>query len=492
MEETPLLYHEKQESAICGVHALNTLLQGPYFTEVDLSQIALELDKNEREMMAESGLESSDYLKFMAEESGNVAADGNFSIQVLSKALEVWGLIFVHLDSPEAAAMGDNDQEAFLCNLQQHWFTIRKIGSEWYNMNSLYPAPVHLSQFYLAAYLGSLKDGGYTIFAVQGNLPKSVASEFSGSGQGRWLTPQQAEAINAEAKRKETKSNPQSNPSDWPTLSNAPDDDMAAAIAASLQDAGPSTSGADSYPGGGSSHWGGASSQLGGADSPWGGDEDPELAAAIAASLGDSFGEQKRAPSEPREAEGGPGVWSGKGQKLGGSDAPGEQPSGQSGEGMKATSPGEEGGNVTELVKPKFEIKQDALSRQIAAARAKVEARAAASGPATSQSEGGGDVSGAKIDVSAADTATSQGPGDAAGGGVELAFRMLDGRRVSRKFGPGATVGDLLTFLRGEGVDTDKTVLTATGGDKLSLVDSQVTLERAGLQDKSLLTVRQS
>lgn len=47
-------------------------------------------------------------------------------------------------------------------------------------MNSLYPAPVHLSQFYLAAYLGSLKDGGYTIFAVQGGLPKSVASEFSG------------------------------------------------------------------------------------------------------------------------------------------------------------------------------------------------------------------------------------------------------------------------------------------------------------------------
>lgn len=45
--------------------------------------------------------------------------------------MEVWGLIFVHLDSPEAAAMGDNDQEAFLCNLQQHWFTIRKIGSEW-------------------------------------------------------------------------------------------------------------------------------------------------------------------------------------------------------------------------------------------------------------------------------------------------------------------------------------------------------------------------
>lgn len=238
-----------------------------------------------------------------------------------------------------------------------------------------------------------------------------------------------------------------------------------------MQDAGPSTSGADSHQGG-SSHWGGASPHLGGADSHWGGDEDPELAAAIAASLSDSFGEQKRPPSEPREAEGGGGAWIGKGQKLGGSDAPGGQPTGQSGGGLKPPSSGEQGENVTEpspaaAVQPKFEIKQDALSRQIAAARAKVEARATASGPATSRSEGGGDVSSGKADVSVADTGTSKGSGDAPAGGVELAFRMLDGRRVSRKFAPGATVGNLLTFLRGEGVDTDKTVLTGTGGDKL-------------------------
>lgn len=52
-------------------------------------------------------------------------------LQVLTKALEVWGLSIIHLDSPEAAAMGDGDQEGFLCNLQQHWFTIRRVGSEW-------------------------------------------------------------------------------------------------------------------------------------------------------------------------------------------------------------------------------------------------------------------------------------------------------------------------------------------------------------------------
>jgi hypothetical protein len=34
-----LIYHEKQEAALCGVHCLNTLLQGHYFTELDLAQV---------------------------------------------------------------------------------------------------------------------------------------------------------------------------------------------------------------------------------------------------------------------------------------------------------------------------------------------------------------------------------------------------------------------------------------------------------------------
>ena len=47
-----------------------------------LSQIAMGLDQLEREMMAEGGLDSEDYLRFVAQDSGNVAVDGMFSIQV--------------------------------------------------------------------------------------------------------------------------------------------------------------------------------------------------------------------------------------------------------------------------------------------------------------------------------------------------------------------------------------------------------------------------
>jgi hypothetical protein len=129
-------------------------------------------------------------------------------------------------------------------------------------------------------------------------------------------------------------------------------------------------------------------------------------------------------------------------------------PGAQSGEGAKS-GPSNQSGDGT---RPRVLGTRDALSRQIAAARAKVEAHAAASGPTTSQS-------GESADVSGGDTGASSREGG--GGGVELAFRLLDGRRVSRGFPPGATVGDLLEFLRTQGVDTGKTVLTAGGGGKL-------------------------
>ena len=42
------LYHEQQLSALCGVHALNNLMQGPVCGAGDLAQIAHRLDEAER------------------------------------------------------------------------------------------------------------------------------------------------------------------------------------------------------------------------------------------------------------------------------------------------------------------------------------------------------------------------------------------------------------------------------------------------------------
>lgn len=72
-----MLYHEVQESKLCAVHCVNTVLQGPFFSEFDLAALASDLDLTERQMML--GSVTGDFLP---EHSHNVSLDGDFSIQV--------------------------------------------------------------------------------------------------------------------------------------------------------------------------------------------------------------------------------------------------------------------------------------------------------------------------------------------------------------------------------------------------------------------------
>ncbi|XP_020202952.1 ataxin-3 homolog [Cajanus cajan] len=187
-----MLYHEVQESKLCAVHCVNTVLQGPFFSEFDLAALASDLDRKERQVMLPA-LSSADF------ESHNVSLDGDFSIQVLQKALEVWDLQVIPLDSPvaEPAQIDPELENAFICHLQDHWFCIRKVNGEWYNFDSLYAAPQHLSKFYLSAYLDSLKGFGWSIFLVRGNFPKEfpISSSEASNGFGQWLSPEDAERI---------------------------------------------------------------------------------------------------------------------------------------------------------------------------------------------------------------------------------------------------------------------------------------------------------
>lgn len=63
---TTYLYHEKQDSALCAVHSLNNLLQGQFFSAIDLMNIARELDSKEKDLMAELGNDTKDFLKYMS------------------------------------------------------------------------------------------------------------------------------------------------------------------------------------------------------------------------------------------------------------------------------------------------------------------------------------------------------------------------------------------------------------------------------------------
>ena len=77
-----MLYHELQVRQLCGLHALNTALQGPFFSEGDLMEIAADLDARERKVMSRAGgVGAGDFLA-EGQGSHNVSDNGDFGVEV--------------------------------------------------------------------------------------------------------------------------------------------------------------------------------------------------------------------------------------------------------------------------------------------------------------------------------------------------------------------------------------------------------------------------
>ncbi|XP_026085090.1 ataxin-3 [Carassius auratus] len=174
------IFHEKQEGSLCAQHCLNNLLQGEYFSPVELSSIAQQLDEEERVRMAEGGVQTEEYRTFMQQPSGNMDDSGFFSIQVISNALGVWGLEIILFNSREYQQLQINPihEKAFICNYKEHWFTVRKLGQQWFNLNSLLTGPELISDTYLALFLAQLQQEGYCIFVIRGSLPECEADQI--------------------------------------------------------------------------------------------------------------------------------------------------------------------------------------------------------------------------------------------------------------------------------------------------------------------------
>ncbi|KAJ6586946.1 Josephin-domain-containing protein [Mycena vulgaris] len=153
------IYHERQEegSMLCAQHALNSLLQGNYFTAPDLSEIARGLD----------ALEESYDDENSGTRSGNMDDSGFFSVQVLDNALKVWGLNLSRWRAEEMRPFHGHPetQLAFILNYEQHWFTLRRFGPHWFNLNS-FSKPEWISQLYLGMVLQQAEADGYSVFAV--------------------------------------------------------------------------------------------------------------------------------------------------------------------------------------------------------------------------------------------------------------------------------------------------------------------------------------
>lgn len=251
------VYHEKQESSLCGQHALNALLIGPYFTPGDLAEIAAELDAKERELMLAAG-ETEEALKFLAEDSGNVNAryvylyfssigrrgsyfcsfkltpplppslqpspflhthttnSGFFSVDVLRLALSRFGsieLVPFNAQKNEGGKEGEEEEDltqeqGFIVNRAEHWFALRRIGKRWWNLNSTLEEgkPEEVGRFYLSAFIGQLMMDGYSVFVVRGEgLPGRgfPDEEGGGGGGGKWFRVSELVGGNGGGKKKE-------------------------------------------------------------------------------------------------------------------------------------------------------------------------------------------------------------------------------------------------------------------------------------------------
>jgi ataxin-3 len=143
-------------------------------------------------------------------------------------------------------------ETGFICNLQSHWFALRKFPNEvlstanqsrnasdstdqWVNLNSILEhGPEIISDFYLSAYLAQLQAEGYSIFVVRGEWPPLCLSTVDRlDGLGEWIPMRtiQERHLNPPPPSTSARSNRPASP---PSYFNE-DDDLAAAINASLE-----------------------------------------------------------------------------------------------------------------------------------------------------------------------------------------------------------------------------------------------------------------
>ncbi|TPX74653.1 hypothetical protein CcCBS67573_g04089 [Chytriomyces confervae] len=178
-----IVFFERQEGQLCAQHALNSLLQGQYFSPVDLSQIASDLDNQELSALAEGGNNPPNTANFTSQ---NFDDSGFFSIQVIQNALSVWNLQLSPIGASSNAAIRNDPASApaYILNLNEHWLTLRSFGksrSRWYNLDSTKNQASYVSEFYLQALLSQLQADGYSVFLVQGVLPESDADAYAAS-----------------------------------------------------------------------------------------------------------------------------------------------------------------------------------------------------------------------------------------------------------------------------------------------------------------------
>lgn len=175
------IYHERQESLLCGQHCLNNLLQCSAFSAVTLSQIAQQLDEEERTLYMDARNTQEQRGKYLSEASGNVDESGNFSLEVLKRALLHYHQVdLVSWSAADSKNSNPMEEDGFVVNRSSHWFTIRRIAGKWWNLNSTLGRPEPISDFFLSAFLAQLRGDNWLVFIPKGRIPRggSMPDEY--------------------------------------------------------------------------------------------------------------------------------------------------------------------------------------------------------------------------------------------------------------------------------------------------------------------------
>lgn len=347
--------------------------------------------------------------------------------------------------------------------------------AQYWNFNSLYPAPEPLSTFYLSAYLSTLQAQGWTVYWIRGQLPVGPHPDAgSADTPGRWWTPEEAKAAQKEAQQLKGQGFLQAAYRGVLGMASAAgntlalrgagskrprsqgfgeeeeeagvggdDAGLARALAESLKevDALEAAATARGVPGGGG---GGGAAQ-----------EDADLAAAIAASLAD--------------------------QGAGGDAGPSSS--------SAAAAAAAAGGFEDEDEDPEL----------AAALAASLESYAAAAPQQQQQQDdetpkGPAPPAGQQQHVPPQPAAPSlpalgEEPEAGAEGAVQLALRLPGGTRLTRRFLRQDTLGRVAALAAGEGVDMGRHRLVRQFPVREALDDLAQTLAQAGLDTKEMLVV---
>lgn len=155
------VYKEDQYSAMCGMHAMNSLLQCHGESEKDCEAAARELEER---YTSETGIR--DHENQFRDEHGN------YNIEVLLHAFSKRNIQLTLLTHPSMELFRKNPvaAEGFLLNRANHWFSIRRVHGNYWILDSTQELPEFCGDLHLDAKIQAMLQAGYTVHVCQGML----------------------------------------------------------------------------------------------------------------------------------------------------------------------------------------------------------------------------------------------------------------------------------------------------------------------------------